>query len=515
MMTRPDDPSERCEGPACATASPCSPPTSRSASSSSPAPWRSGASTRCGCPSTPTSRPPARPRTRAAKAWPTSTSGRSTPSWRWRPPRPPPPRCGWGPASCCPPSATPSSPPRPSPPSTTCRADGWPLASDSAGTRTRWPTTASTTGAAGRSPASTYWPCRRSGTTRRRASTATSCASHRRAPRPRPLRPPGGRAPGPLRHRHGRADRAALDQVAERRWGSFPMPPPRAQTGMVTDKQDHERLLDDYRALNDPERRRAVERRGGYFVVEGRLALEALLESPYPLRSVLVSEPRSEAVAALVGDRAPVVVRPADELAATTGFAFHRGVLAAADRIRQPQLRDLVAHARTVCVLEGVNDHENLGALFRNAAAFGVDAVFLDPTTADPLYRRSVRVSLGHVLRMPWARLDALPAGLDALRVQGFAIVALTPNTRAEPIDVLAHEIAARTAASATIPVRLALVVGAEGPGLSAASLAAADHRVRIPIAAGVDSLNVATAAAIAFHTVYESSGRGRGGRGS
>src|ERR687898_180471 len=273
------------------------------------------------------------------------------------------------------------------------------------------------------------------------------------------------------------------------------MPPPPAQTGMVTDQQDHERLLDDYRALTDPERRRAVERRGGYFVVEGRLALEALLESPYPLRSVLASEPRSEAVVALVGDRAPVVVRPAEELAATTGFAYHRGVLAAADRIRQPQLRDLVAHARTVGVLEGVNDHENLGALFRNAAAFGVDAVLLDPTTADPLYRRSVRVSLGHVLR-----------------VQGFAIVALTPDTRAEPIDVLAHEIAARTAASATIPVRLALVVGAEGPGLSAAPRAAADRRVRIPIAAGVDSLNVATAAAIAFHTVYESSGRGRGG---
>ena len=292
------------------------------------------------------------------------------------------------------------------------------------------------------------------------------------------------------------------------------MPPPPAQTGVVTDQHDHERLLDDYRALNDPDRRRAVERRGGYFVVEGRLALEALLESPYPLRSVLVSEPRYEAVAALVGDRAPVVVRPAEELAATTGFAFHRGVLAAADRIRQPQLRDLVAHARTVGVLEGVNDHENLGALFRNAAAFGVDAVLLDPTTADPLYRRSVRVSLGHVLRVPWARLDALPAGLDALRVQGFAIVALTPDSRAEPIDVLAHEIAARTAASATIPVRLALVVGAEGPGLSAASLAAADRRVRIPIAAGVDSLNVATAAAIAFHTVYESSGQGRGGRG-
>ncbi|MGH9112767.1 MAG: TrmH family RNA methyltransferase [Acidimicrobiales bacterium] len=281
----------------------------------------------------------------------------------------------------------------------------------------------------------------------------------------------------------------------------------------MTEPADQERLLDDYRALNDPERRRAVERRGGYFVVEGQLALEALLGSPYPVRSVLVAEPRSAAVAALVGDRAPVVVRPDDELVATTGFAFHRGVLAAADRIRQPLLRDLVAHARMVAVVEGVNDHENIGALFRNAAAFGVDGVLIDPTTSDPLYRRSVRVSMGHVLRVPWARLDSLPAGLDALRVQGFAIVALTPDARAEPIDVLSDEVAARAATA--VPARLALVVGAEGPGLSAASLAAADRRVRIPIAPGVDSLNVATAAAIAFHTISQASGRGgQAGRG-
>lgn len=271
---------------------------------------------------------------------------------------------------------------------------------------------------------------------------------------------------------------------------------------MVTDPAEEERLLDDYRALNDPARRREVERRGAFFVVEGPFTLESLLASTYPVRSVLVSEPRAEAIAGLVGDRATVVVRPADELEEITGFPFHRGVLAAADRIRQPQLRDLVAHARTVAVLEGVNDHENLGALFRNAAAFGVGAVLLDPTTADPLYRRSVRVSLGHVLRVPWARLDPLPAGLDALRVQGFVIVALTPDAGAEPIDALADELAARSAASTTVPARLALVVGAEDQGLSAASLAAADRRVRIPIAPGVDSLNVATAAAIAFHTV-------------
>ena len=262
---------------------------------------------------------------------------------------------------------------------------------------------------------------------------------------------------------------------------------------------DDDRLLDDYRALNDPERRRAVERHGSYFVVEGRFALEALLDSPYPIRSVLVAEPKAEAIAALVGDRSPVVVRPADHLAAITGFAFHRGVLASADRLRPPLLRDLVAHARLVAVLEGVNDHENLGALFRNAAAFGVGAVLLDPTTADPLYRRSVRVSLGHVLRVPWTGLDRPPGGLDALRVQGFVVVALTPDASAEPIDDFAQEVAARAGASSP-PVRIALLLGAEGPGLSAAALATCDRRVRIPIAPGVDSLNVATAAAVAFH---------------
>jgi tRNA G18 (ribose-2'-O)-methylase SpoU len=267
----------------------------------------------------------------------------------------------------------------------------------------------------------------------------------------------------------------------------------------MTSPADDERLLDDYRALNDPDLRRAVERRGNSFVVEGRLALEALLESPYAIRSALVAAGKAEPIAALIGDRAPVVVRPEPELAAITGFPFHRGVLAAAERRRPPLLRDLVAHARTVAVLEGINDHENVGALFRNAAAFGVDAVLLDPTTADPLYRRSVRVSLGHVLRVPWAPLDRLPQGLHQLRAQDLELVALTPDDGAEPIDELAQQVAERRRVSA-VPVRLALLLGAEGPGLSAAALAAADRRVRIPMAPGVDSLNVATAAAVAFH---------------
>lgn len=250
--------------------------------------------------------------------------------------------------------------------------------------------------------------------------------------------------------------------------------------------------LDDYRALNDPARRRQVERRGGYFVVEGLLALEALLTSPYPVRSVLADEQRARRVAALVGGSAPVIVRPRHEVASVAGFDFHRGVLAAADRLPLPAVADLVARARLVVVVEGLGDHENVGALFRNAAAFGADAVLLDPTTADPLYRRSVRVSLGHVLRVPWTRLAPWPAGLRQLRDRGIAVLALTPDPGAEPIDDVV--------APALPPGPVALVVGAEGPGLTGAALTAADRRVRIPIAAGVDSLNVATAAAIALH---------------
>jgi tRNA G18 (ribose-2'-O)-methylase SpoU len=266
-----------------------------------------------------------------------------------------------------------------------------------------------------------------------------------------------------------------------------PSPPPDRHAD-----QRHGDLLDDYRALRDPARRREVERRHEFFVVEGRHALEALLGSAHPLRSVLVAEPRAAAIRALVGKRGPVLVVPAAEMARITGFDFHRGIIASADRLPLPAVDDLLRGASTVAVLEGINDHENLGALFRNAAAFGVGAVLLDPTTADPLYRRSVRVSAGHVLRVPWTRVAEWPAGLAALRDRGFEVVALTPAAGADPIDRLAGD----------RPARLALLLGAEGPGLSAAALAAADRRVRIPIAPGVDSLNVATAAAIAFHAV-------------
>ena len=226
---------------------------------------------------------------------------------------------------------------------------------------------------------------------------------------------------------------------------------------------------------------------------EGVLVVRELLRSAYPVRSLLVSPTKlAELHADLehLDPATPVYVAPAGVTSAIAGFPFHRGALASASRLPLPAAADLLAGARLVVVLEGINDHENLGALFRNAAAFGVDAVLCCPRCADPLYRRSVRVSMGHVLHLPFARLEPWPAALAAITAAGLRLVALTPAaTGAVPVDRL-------TPAEG----RVALLLGAEGPGLSAAALAAADLKVRIPMARGVDSLNVATAAAVALH---------------
>jgi tRNA G18 (ribose-2'-O)-methylase SpoU len=262
------------------------------------------------------------------------------------------------------------------------------------------------------------------------------------------------------------------------------------------DDLDDPRLAD-YVHLRAPSRRMALERERGIFTVEGRLSIEALLESPYAVRSLFVAEEHVARVASLVHTDAPIFTMPARGMEAVTGVHFHRGVLAVAERPDLPSMRELVVEATTLLVLEAVNDHENIGALFRNAAAFGVDAVVLDPTTTDPLYRRSTRVSLGHVLRVPFARVadDGWPGALDELRDLGFTTVSLTPSPDAVPLGALL----------ADPPVRIALVVGAEGPGLSESALRATERQVRIPMAAGVDSVNVATAAAIALSALYGS----------
>jgi tRNA G18 (ribose-2'-O)-methylase SpoU len=242
--------------------------------------------------------------------------------------------------------------------------------------------------------------------------------------------------------------------------------------------------------LTDAAARAAIEAEHGCFVAEGILTLESVLHSPYRLRSVLVAEPKLARVAELLGDAdVDVFVGPAALLEGVTGFPIHRGVIASVGRLPLPGADDLLAGADRVLVVEAVNDHENLGALFRNAAAFGVGAVLLDPRCADPLYRRSVRVSLGHVLHVPWTRIGPVHESLVDLRAVGLRTLALTP----------AGERSLRAVVDDRAGERLAWLVGAEGAGLDAVTLAAADERVRIPIADGVDSLNVATAAAIAL----------------
>jgi tRNA G18 (ribose-2'-O)-methylase SpoU len=244
--------------------------------------------------------------------------------------------------------------------------------------------------------------------------------------------------------------------------------------------------LDDFRDLSDADVR--ADRRG-VVIAEGANVVERMAGSRYPMRAVIGVRARIDALRpALEAIDVPVYVVDKWVLSAVVGFRVTRGVLAAATRPAPPDLGALLDGARRIVVLESLNDFENLGSLFRNAAALGVDAVLLDPRCADPLYRRSVRVSMGHVLRLPFAVLPgAWPQSLDLLGGHGFTLLALSPGPDAVPL----HEV--------TPPGRWAVLLGAEGPGLTDAAMSRADLLVRIPMSAGVDSLNVATAGAVAF----------------
>jgi tRNA G18 (ribose-2'-O)-methylase SpoU len=232
--------------------------------------------------------------------------------------------------------------------------------------------------------------------------------------------------------------------------------------------------------------------RDGIFIAEGELVIERASRLGYRMRSLLLLAQRAARFGRLAPPGVPVYEATAELMRSITGFDVHRGVLAAFDRKPLPGVGELVRDARRVVVLEDVNNHTNVGAIVRSASALGLDALLLDPASCDPLYRRSLRISMGEALSLPHTRLDALPGGLAPLRDAGFGLVALTPDAAATDI--------------ADIPRapddRFALMLGTEGPGLSAAVLAAADFRARIPLAAGVDSLNVAAAAAIAFYAL-------------
>ena len=250
--------------------------------------------------------------------------------------------------------------------------------------------------------------------------------------------------------------------------------------------------LDDFRDLTTADRRPDRPGGRGLVLAEGTVVVRRLIDSPFPVRAVMgVRRKLAEMAPELSTVDVPGYVVSAELMASVVGFHLNRGVLASADRVAAPPVPELLTDARVVAVLEGVNDHENLGSLFRNAAALGVDAVLLGPHCADPLYRRSVRVSMGHVLRVPFGVLPTWPGGLSLLRDHGFRLMALTPGT-AGAVPLSAAGLGGRG--------RVAFLLGAEGPGLSAPALAAADELVAIPMADGVDSLNVATAAAIAFY---------------
>jgi tRNA G18 (ribose-2'-O)-methylase SpoU len=250
---------------------------------------------------------------------------------------------------------------------------------------------------------------------------------------------------------------------------------------------DDERLAD-YRALTDIDLRTRFEQPYGLFIAEGELVLRRALRAGYRARSILVDAKRVEQIADLPTG-APVYAADQTLLETLTGFHVHRGLLGSFHRRELPTVEEVLAGVRRLVVLEDVNNHTNLGAIFRGAAALGMDGLLLSPSCADPLYRRSVRVSMGEVFAIPYARVEAWPSGLQAVRAAGFSLLALTPAPDALPIQALSDEQRARPA----------LLLGAEGAGLSGAAIRAADARVVIPMHRGVDSLNVAAAAAVAF----------------
>ena len=262
---------------------------------------------------------------------------------------------------------------------------------------------------------------------------------------------------------------------------------------IYVDHADDSRLSD-FTAVSDPE----LARTRGIFVAEGRLVVRRLLTaSSFRPRAVMVTPSAMEALEDALPARPdiPVYIVPKDVMEGVAGFNIHRGCLATGERPARVDWRSCVSRARRVVVLERVGDADNVGAIFRSAAAFGAGAVLVGPACADPLYRKAIRTSMGAALTLPFADADAYadswPATLRDLTSDGWAVAALTPAADAMEL---------RDFTSMTRPQRVAIVLGHEGDGLTEEALASCEYKVRIPIRASVDSLNVATAAAIALY---------------
>lgn len=256
----------------------------------------------------------------------------------------------------------------------------------------------------------------------------------------------------------------------------------------LTDAQDQR--LAHYRALTDVALRRVSEPAGGLYIAESAKVIARALAAGHRPRSLLVQEKWLDEMTALLGAvDVPVYVVPAEVAEQVTGYAVHRGALAAMHRPVPASVADVVRDARLVLVLDDIVDHTNVGAAFRSAAGLGADAVLVGERCADPLYRRSVRVSMGTVFQVPWTRLPPWREAAPLLHDAGLHLAALALADDAVPLERFA----------ARRPERVALMLGAEGDGLSRRALAAADTVVTIPMAGGVDSLNVAAASAVAL----------------
>ena len=258
--------------------------------------------------------------------------------------------------------------------------------------------------------------------------------------------------------------------------------------------------IEEFLGLRDHELRRRRESPGGdlagIFIAEGDLVVERAVRAGYRLRSVLVDATRTLPLPAAVRADVPVYAAGEEVVLRITGMAMHRGLIASLDRGPDRDVDEVLAGATRAVVLENVNNPTNLGVIARSAMGLGADALLLDPSCCDPLYRRASRVAMGEVFALPWARTERFPDGIDQVTGAGFSLLALTPDPAAEPIDdvVLAPD------------EKVALVLGAEGPGLTEETMARVGRRVRIPLHGGVDSLNVGDPAAIACYVL----GRGR-----
>ena len=247
--------------------------------------------------------------------------------------------------------------------------------------------------------------------------------------------------------------------------------------------------LVDYAHLTDVALKKARGTEHGLYIAESALVLERALRAGHRPRSVLALGNTVDEARALVGEDVPVFVGPGELLAELTGYVLHRGVIASMHRPELPDPEALLAGARRIVILENVSDPTNVGAIFRSAGAIGADAILVTPRCSDPFYRRAIRVSMGTVLQVPWTRVGDWPSTRALLTRHGFHLAALALTTDAVSLrDFPGHE-----------HERLALLLGAEGDGLTPDALAASDTVVQIPMKHGIDSLNVAAASAVAM----------------